>query len=115
MYASQPELLAYWKSLVVKYSVYSHVLLYTQVVRAVWDSLSSRYVITLRDTQTEEERIEIAEVLVSASGGLTVPNLPQDIPGIDTFDGPWFHSARWRTDVDLRRKRVGVVGNAASA
>ncbi len=38
-----------------------------------------------------------------------------DIPGIETFAGNSWHSARWDTDHDLTGQRVGVVGLAASA
>jgi cation diffusion facilitator CzcD-associated flavoprotein CzcO len=37
------------------------------------------------------------------------------LQGIETFKGEVFHSARWRHDVDLRGKRVGVLGNGSSA
>ena len=36
-------------------------------------------------------------------------------PASRRFRGPTFHSARWNHDVDLAGKRVGVIGNAASA
>ncbi len=32
-----------------------------------------------------------------------------------TFKGPTFHSAQWRHDVDLKGKRVPVIGTGASA
>jgi 4-hydroxyacetophenone monooxygenase len=51
---------------------------------------------------------------VSAVGQLNRPNLP-DLPGIDTFRGPWFHSARWDPDVALEGKRVAIIGTGASA
>ena len=41
------------------------------------------------------DTIEVHAV-VSGVGQLNRPNLP-DIEGMDTFDGPAFHSARWRT------------------
>ena len=49
-----------------------------------------------------------------AAGGLSEPRLP-DIEGIDDFGGALFHSARWDHDVDLRGKRVAVIGTGASA
>ena len=55
-----------------------------------------------------------ARYLTSATGGLSEPAYP-DIPGLDTFDGPSFHSARWNHAVDLRGKRVAVIGTGASA
>jgi cation diffusion facilitator CzcD-associated flavoprotein CzcO len=55
-----------------------------------------------------------ARVLVSGAGPLVEPNWP-DIPGLESFAGPRFHSARWRHDVDLTGKRVAVIGTGASA
>ncbi|MET8138137.1 MULTISPECIES: NAD(P)/FAD-dependent oxidoreductase [unclassified Streptomyces] len=55
-----------------------------------------------------------ADVVVSATGPLSDPKIPR-IPGIDTFTGKVFHSARWDHDYDLRGKRVAMVGTGASA
>ncbi|MFJ6671675.1 flavin-containing monooxygenase [Actinosynnema sp. NPDC091369] len=52
------------------------------------------------------------DVLISAVGQLSRPSVP-DLPG--RFGGPAFHSARWRHDVDLRGRRVAVIGTGASA
>ena len=56
----------------------------------------------------------MADVVVSAVGALHRPRYP-DLPGRGDFAGPRWHSARWDHTVDLRGKRVGVIGNAASA
>jgi cation diffusion facilitator CzcD-associated flavoprotein CzcO len=37
------------------------------------------------------------------------------LPGLETFTGEIFHSARWRHDLDLTGRRVAVVGTGASA
>ncbi|WP_432561280.1 flavin-containing monooxygenase [Kineococcus sp. SYSU DK003] len=55
-----------------------------------------------------------AQVLVLAAGRLTAPRIP-DLPGLQEFGGPVFHTARWDHDVDLAGLRVGVVGTGASA
>jgi cation diffusion facilitator CzcD-associated flavoprotein CzcO len=55
-----------------------------------------------------------ARVLVMAAGRLSHPRLPA-VPGIDTFSGPAFHSARWDHSVDLTGQRVAVVGSGASS
>ncbi|MEU9607701.1 NAD(P)/FAD-dependent oxidoreductase [Streptomyces sp. NPDC048057] len=55
-----------------------------------------------------------ADVVVSATGPLSDPKVP-DVPGLDGFPGAVFHSARWDHDLDLRGKRVAVVGTGASA
>ncbi|MFX7306632.1 NAD(P)-binding domain-containing protein, partial [Acinetobacter baumannii] len=55
-----------------------------------------------------------ARSLITATGQLNRPAYP-DVPGIDSFRGEVFHSARWRHDIDLAGKRVAVVGTGASA
>lgn len=55
-----------------------------------------------------------ASVLVLATGRFTDPHIP-DVPGLGSFPGPVFHTARWRQGVPLAGTRVGVVGTGASA
>ncbi|MEV6169426.1 NAD(P)/FAD-dependent oxidoreductase [Streptomyces sp. NPDC051954] len=55
-----------------------------------------------------------ADIVISATGPLSDPRIP-DIPGLDSFPGKVFHSARWDHDYDLRGKRVAMVGTGASA
>ncbi len=47
-------------------------------------------------------------------GPLSNP-IPPDIPGLDTFTGHCFHSARWDHDHDLAGERVAVIGTGSSA
>src|SRR5690606_12126353 len=49
-----------------------------------------------------------------ATGVLHHPHVP-DLPGLDTFDGAAFHSARWDHSVPLDGARVGIVGTGSSA
>lgn len=51
--------------------------------------------------------------LMLCTGHLADTKLP-NVTGIDTFPGPAFHSNRWQ-DVDLKGKRVGVVGTGATS
>ena len=46
-------------------------------------------------------------------GQLNRPQLP-DIPGLESFEGPLFHSARWDHSFDYTGKRVAVIGAGAS-
>ena len=55
-----------------------------------------------------------ADVVIAATGPLSTPSRP-DIPGLDTFPGEVFHSARWDHRADLAGKRVAVIGTGASA
>ncbi|MEV0247565.1 NAD(P)/FAD-dependent oxidoreductase [Nocardia sp. NPDC050712] len=55
-----------------------------------------------------------ARYVISALGGLTEPKLP-DIPGLDSFQGPVVHSARWPADLEVPGRRIAVIGTGASA
>jgi cation diffusion facilitator CzcD-associated flavoprotein CzcO len=55
-----------------------------------------------------------ADVLITACGQLSQPSIPA-LPGLETFAGAAFHTARWRHDVPLAGKRVAVVGTGCSA
>jgi 4-hydroxyacetophenone monooxygenase len=54
-----------------------------------------------------------ADVVISAVGQLNHPKLPH-LEGMDLFNGPSFHTAHWRDDVDLHDKRVAVVGTGST-
>lgn len=56
----------------------------------------------------------VADALVLACGRLTEPLIP-DIPGLESFPGPLFHSSRWDHTAELDGRRVAVVGTGASA
>ena len=49
------------------------------------------------------------KLVVSAVGQLSRPFVPQ-LPGIDAFRGPAFHSAEWDHDLDLGDRRVAGIG-----
>lgn len=85
----------------------------TEVKRAVWDQASGRWQVEVSTADGTTETIE-ARAVISAVGQLNRPKVP-DLPGIESFSGPSFHSARWDHDCDLSGKKVAVIGTGASA
>jgi cation diffusion facilitator CzcD-associated flavoprotein CzcO len=55
-----------------------------------------------------------ADTVVFACGQLNRPHAPE-LEGIEQFEGPVWHSARWDHSVDLHGRKVAVVGSGASA
>ena len=108
VYSRQPEIRAYLEQVAADSGVLPHLHLDTDVVAGAWDDAALVWRL-----QTSRGDLT-ADVLVSGAGGLVEPHLPE-VPGIDSFQGPWFHSARWDHSVDLAGKRVAVVGTGASA
>ncbi|KAF8495884.1 FAD/NAD-P-binding domain-containing protein [Russula emetica] len=113
-FATQPEILEYMHGVVDKYGLRTHCQFHTSVDKAEWDADKNMWRIETRDVRTGKKQLSHATVLVSAIGILVVPRIPK-LQGIESFKGEVFHSARWRHDVDLRGKRVGVLGNGSSA
>ena len=111
-FAQSPELRQYFVDVMNRHGVEPHVKWETEVVRAVWDEGSSSWQVTVRSKDGAEETIT-ARAVISAVGQLNRPSLP-DIPGIETFEGPAFHSARWDHSVDYTGKRVALIGAGAS-
>jgi cation diffusion facilitator CzcD-associated flavoprotein CzcO len=107
-FSPQGEIQNYLRTTAAKYGVLDKHLFDTELTRAEWDSEAQHwFVSTTRGEFT-------ADVLVPAVGALAEPQLP-DIPGIDSFRGELFHSARWNHDADLTGKRVALIGTGASA
>jgi cation diffusion facilitator CzcD-associated flavoprotein CzcO len=107
-YAPQAEIQAYLEEIASRYGVRDRIRTSTDVLSARWDEARDTWV--LETTAGTHE----ANVLVTACGQLSVPTVPP-IPGLDSFAGPAFHTARWRHDVDLTGKRVAVIGTGCSA
>ncbi|MBB6629292.1 NAD(P)/FAD-dependent oxidoreductase [Nocardioides sp. KIGAM211] len=105
-YSGQPDILDYIRRTAAEHGLRDLVRFGTTVTAATYDEQRHRW--RVRTTTGELE----ADLLVSAVGQLSNPVIPR-IPG--SFDGPSFHSAQWRHDVDLKGKRVAVVGTGASA
>ena len=82
---------------------------------AEWSNATQRYRFELESVRTGERTTEEAEVMIYAIGGFQAPLYPKDIPGKEDFKGELFHSACWRHDVILKKKRVGVIGNGCSS
>jgi 4-hydroxyacetophenone monooxygenase len=112
-FSPQPVLLAYFKGVADKHGLRKHIRFETQVEEAAWDEASSLWRVRIKGKDGKTETLE-AKAVISAVGQLNQPRYP-DVPGVDDFKGPSFHSARWRSDVELKGKRVAVIGTGASA
>lgn len=109
VFPPQPEIQAYVLAFAEKHGLVESIRFGTTVREARYDEGAQLWRLT-----TAADEVYEAEVYVSAVGALHEPKYP-DLPGRDAFDGAAFHTARWDASVDLRGKRVGVIGNAGSA
>src|SRR3954454_6467810 len=103
-YAPQSEIQAYVEDVARRSGVDARTS--TEVCSARWDGA--------RGVLETSAGSHVADVLVTACGQLSVPSIPA-LPGLESFAGPAFHTARWRHDVPLAGKRVAVIGTGCSA
>ncbi|MGW3410186.1 flavin-containing monooxygenase [Streptomyces sp. NPDC000888] len=107
-FSGQEHIRAYLEHVADVFRLRPHLRFNSEVKMMTWDAEKLRWGI-----ETSSGFLT-ADVVVSATGPLSDPKIP-DIPGIDTFPGKVFHSARWDHDYDLRGKRVAMIGTGASA
>ena len=107
-FSPQPEIFDYLRDCADRYGVTPHIRFHTELRGADWDEDSQRWRI-----ETSEGELT-ADMLIAAQGPLSEPSYP-DLPGLESFEGATFHSARWDHEHDLEGERVAVIGTGASA
>ncbi|CAG2127122.1 flavin-containing monooxygenase [Cupriavidus plantarum] len=112
-FALREEIQAYFVDVSHRFGVREHMRFVTKVDAATYNEGSMDWTVRVSDAEGNADVIR-ADVVISAVGLLNVPKMPS-IPGLDTFDGPCFHSARWPEGLDVKSKRVAIIGNGASA
>ena len=105
-YAPGAEIKAYFEGIAQRFGLNEYIRFNTEIARCDW--LDGQWHIRTTDGGTD-----VGNVLVAATGVLHHPSIP-DIPGLEDFQRPWFHSARWDHSVPLDGKRIGVIGNGST-
>ncbi len=110
VYAPGSELKDYAERCADEFGLRPRVRLNSFVTGAEWDDTAHVWRLSLEG----EDKPLVARYVVGATGVLTKPK-PPEIPGLDEFAGVVMHTARWDDSVELRGKRVALVGTGASA
>lgn len=108
-FAPGKEIQAYLKRLSDHFGVTPRISFNTRVVSAVWSETSNHWTVTSTDG-----RQWIARYVVWA-GGLFSQPLKAVSKGVETFTGLSVHSTEWHEGIDLKGKRVAVVGGGATS
>ena len=103
-YATGPEIHAYFKGVAERFGVVPYIRFNSEVTSCTFDDATRTWTLGIVDGSTYE-----ADVVIVATGVLHHPKMP-DLPGLDTFKGKAFHSARWDDSAVLDGARVGVIG-----
>lgn len=106
-YAKGPEIWDYYHDAARRYGVLPHIEYGKDVADCAFDGAG--WTVTTSDGGSYN-----ADIVITAAGRLRDPKMP-DIPGMESFAGPSFHTARWDRSVSLTGKRVGIIGAGSSA
>ena len=113
-FAGRDEIHAYLEKVAADHDVLSKVRFGCEATQARYLEDSAQWEVDVRLADGSLQSLR-SEILISAVGAFNKPRYP-DIPGIDRFAGASAHTARWPAEgLDMRGKRVVVVGNGASA
>jgi cation diffusion facilitator CzcD-associated flavoprotein CzcO len=107
-FASGSEIQNYLAEFARHFDIERHIRFGQTVKTATYDETTGIW-----EIKTERETYK-SRFFVSAIGQQNSPKTPE-IPGLKSFKGKSFHSARWDEKCNLKGKRVALVGSAASA
>ncbi|MDH6122317.1 cation diffusion facilitator CzcD-associated flavoprotein CzcO [Kitasatospora sp. GAS204A] len=108
IFAGQREIHAYLRATAERHRIDEVLRCGVEVRGARWDPAAGCWRLETSDGPYS------AAVLVLATGPWHLPR-ELDVPGVEEFDGPVLHTARWDESIDLTGRRVAVVGSGASA
>ncbi len=108
-FASGFEIFEYCQTMAERFGFYDHCLFHTTVEKTEWDESAQRWTV-----YTDRGDAMKARYIILANGILTTPKLAR-IEGMERYQGESFHTSRWRYDIDLTGKRVGIIGTGATA
>ncbi len=108
-YGTQPQILEYVRHVADRFDLRRDVQLDTRVLSAHYDGGRNLWTIA-----TDRCESVSAPFVVMATGNLSTPRVP-DLPGLDEFQGAWYHTGIWPHEgVDFSGQRVAVIGTGSS-
>jgi cation diffusion facilitator CzcD-associated flavoprotein CzcO len=107
-YPEQPELREYLRGCAERFGILDHIRFDCEVTEALWQQDACHWLLSTSQGSFT------ADFVIAAPGPLSEPSIP-DLPGLDTFEGAIFHTARWDHEQSLAGSRVAMIGTGASA
>jgi len=109
-YAPQPETERYLNYVADKFDLRRDIQFNTRIKSATYNETENRWLVE----GTDGSKLK-GQFLITAVGILSAGYVP-DFEGINDFRGAWTHTSRWpKEGMDLKGKRVGVIGTGATA
>ena len=118
-FSPQSEIQDYLSDKADEFQVRENIRFGIHVTRVDWQADSKSWQISYvesdgSDGGDDREATMDAPILVSAVGQISLAKMP-DIDGLQDFQGALFHSSQWPKDLELKGKKVAIVGTGASS
>ena len=108
-YPEQPEILTYLNHVADRFDLRNEIQFNTSVTAAHFNDDTG-----LWEVETDQGDRVTAQYVVTAIGCISTGQIPQ-IPGLDSFEGDWYHTGAWPHEgVEFEGKRVAVIGTGSS-
>ena len=107
-FVGQKEIEAYLQRMAQEFGLVPHLRLDTEITSCRYQPDGTWHL------ETAGSDLHEFDVVINAMGNQHTPLFP-DVPGVDGFAGPSWHSTEWNHDVPLDGKRVVLIGSAAAA
>ncbi|WEW56238.1 hypothetical protein PRK78_001677 [Emydomyces testavorans] len=116
-YSPAKEIWEYFRKIVDEEGMMQYIRLRTTVTHAAWQEAKSKWFLHLVERNDKDDVVkewdEECDVFLSGAGILNAWKWP-DIPGLHSFKGRLFHTARYEEGFNLEGKRVAVIGAGSS-
>ena len=107
-YLTQPEILDYMNEVADTYDLRRSYQFNTRVTATHFNDETGLWHVT-----TDKGQIVTCKYLITGLGLLSATNTPK-FKGIDSFKGQVLHTGAWPEGIDLKGKRVGVIGTGST-
>lgn len=116
--AEAPAIKQYLSESIEEFGIDKNIQFQQMVNKADWSSKTSTWTLDVTDNSAEksaEKKIRTS-FIVFATGYYDYKNpLAADIPGLDQFKGQVIHPQFWPEDLELKGKKVVIIGSGATA
>jgi cation diffusion facilitator CzcD-associated flavoprotein CzcO len=114
--ARAPEILAYLGEVIEENDLARHIHYRHRVESAHWSTEERRWTVVAKNLATGEDVTFTAGFVWMCQGYYRHgEGYKPEWPGVEDFEGPILHPQEWPDDVDLRDKKVVVIGSGATA
>lgn len=114
-YSHSPEIWKYFKMIEQENNfIEKYIKLRHKVTSLSWEDSTQQWTIKGDDLATGNSFTDHSDIVIDGGGVLNRWKWP-DIPGLNSYRGTLLHSAQWNQSVDLKDKRVALIGAGSSA